>query len=94
MDYGLLVIGIALLGVSYLVGIKKQTWLLSGFNEKMIKNKSLLGTVAGMGFFLPLGLIVIVNSMVDYTYEGTVLVAAMLLLLTAVYIFINKKLLD
>ncbi|MFI8494619.1 hypothetical protein ACIGC1_17165 [Peribacillus butanolivorans] len=48
MDYGLLVIGIALLLVSYLVAVKKQTWLLV---EKMIKNKSLLGTITGGVFF-------------------------------------------
>ncbi|WP_281281382.1 hypothetical protein [Pseudalkalibacillus caeni] len=40
MDYGLLTIGIALLLVSFLVSVKKQTWLLAGFNEKNIKNKS------------------------------------------------------
>ncbi|MFA1713695.1 hypothetical protein ACDX66_18425 [Peribacillus frigoritolerans] len=51
MDYGLLAIGIALLLVSYLVAVKKQTWLLAGFNEKMIKNKSLLGKVTGGTFF-------------------------------------------
>ncbi len=50
MDYGLLIIGVALLVVSYLVGVKKQTSLLAGFNEKAIKNKELLGKVAG-GFF-------------------------------------------
>lgn len=51
MDYGLLLLGIVLLGISFLVGVKKQTWLLAGFNEKMIRNKSLLGTVTGLGFF-------------------------------------------
>jgi hypothetical protein len=56
--------------VSYLVGVKKQTWLLAGFNEKMIRNKSLLGTVTGLVFFLPLGLIVITNSLFDYAHEG------------------------
>ncbi|WP_349410596.1 DUF3784 domain-containing protein [Pseudalkalibacillus sp. SCS-8] len=94
MDYGLLIIGILLLVVSYLVGVKKQTWLLAGFNEKHIKNKSLLGRITGSGFFLPLGLIVIMNSILDYANEGTVLLVSMLLLLTAVYLFINKKLMD
>ncbi|MCA0149474.1 MULTISPECIES: DUF3784 domain-containing protein [Rossellomorea] len=94
MDYGLLVIGLALVLVSYLVGVKKQTWLLAGFNEKMIKNKSLLGTVTGLFFFLPLGLILIINSLIDYPYEGTILVVVMLTLLTGVYVFINRRLMD
>ncbi|MGD6846558.1 hypothetical protein [Rossellomorea aquimaris] len=33
MDYGLLAIGVALLLISYLVGVKKLTWLLAGFND-------------------------------------------------------------
>ncbi|MEI2664256.1 DUF3784 domain-containing protein [Rossellomorea sp. LJF3] len=94
MDFGLLMIGLALVLVSYLVGVKKQTWLLAGFNEKMIKNKSLLGTVTGLLFFLPLGLMVIINSFIDYAHEGTILVVVMLVLLTGVYVFINRRLMD
>ncbi|MFE0508082.1 hypothetical protein ACWF7H_27985 [Peribacillus butanolivorans] len=45
MDYWILV------SLFYLVAVKKQTWLLAGFNEKMIKNKSLLGTITGGVFF-------------------------------------------
>ncbi|WP_077623015.1 DUF3784 domain-containing protein [Sediminibacillus massiliensis] len=94
MDYGLLVIGIFLLLVSYLVAVKKQTWLLAGFNEKNIKNKSLLGKVTGGVFFLPLGLLVVIHSVIDYPYEVTVLVVTMLVLLTITYLFINRRLLD
>ena len=93
MDYGLLIIGIALLLVSYMVAVKKQTWLLAGFNEKHIKNKSLLGKVAGGISFLPLGLLVVIRF-IDYPYEATVLIIAMLVLLTITYGFINRKLLD
>ncbi|MGK7379141.1 DUF3784 domain-containing protein [Planococcus sp. 1R117A] len=94
MDYGLLIIGTAFLLVSYLVAVKKQTWLLAGFNEKNIKNKSLLGKIAGGVFFLPLGLLVVIHSFIDYTYEKTVLVIAMLALLTITYVIINKRLFD
>ena len=94
MDYGLLIIGIALLLVSYLVAVKKQTWLLAGFNERNIKNKALLGKVAGRLFFLPLGLLVVIHSFIDYPYEATVLIIAMLVLLTITYVFINRRLLD
>ncbi|WP_373894787.1 DUF3784 domain-containing protein [Virgibacillus natechei] len=94
MDYGFLVIGIALLLCSYLVAVKKQTWLLAGFNEKNIKNKSLLGKVTGGIFFLPLGLLVVIHSFINYPFEETVLVISMLVLLTTTYIFINRKLLN
>ena len=91
---GLWIIGIALLLVSYLVAVRKQTWLLAGFNEKMIKNKTLLGTVTGGVFFLSLGLLVVINSFIDYPYVLMVLIIAMLILLTIVYVFINRRLLD
>ncbi|MES1040845.1 hypothetical protein FOA20_15415 [Peribacillus simplex] len=94
MDYGLLIIGIALLWISFLVGIKKQMWLLAGLNEKRINNKRLLGKVTGGGFFLLLGLLIVINSMIDYPHEGTILILAILVLLTIVYVFINRRLLD
>ncbi|MET3196152.1 DUF3784 domain-containing protein [Gottfriedia sp. OAE603] len=94
IDYGLLIIGIVLLLITYLVAVKKQTWLLAGFNEKMIKNKSLLGKVVGGGFFLPLSLLIIFNSFIDYPYEVTVLMSVILILITIVYFIINRKLLD
>lgn len=94
MDYGFFIIGIALILVSYLVGVKKQTWLLAGFNEKNINNKSLLGKITGGIFFLPLGLLVIIHSFIEYPYEVIVLLISMLVLLTITYIFINRKLFD
>lgn len=94
LEYGLLVIGIALLLVSYLVAVKKQTWLLAGFNEKNISNKELLGKIAGGVFFLPLGLLVIFHSFIDYQYETTVLVIVMLVLLAITYVIMNKRLYD
>lgn len=66
VESGLLIIGLALLLVSYFVAVKKQTWLLAGFNEKAIKNKDLLCKVAGGGFFLPLGLLVVIHSFIEY----------------------------
>ena len=94
MNNGLLLIGIALLLVSYLTAKKEQNWLLAGFNEKNIKDKTLLGKITGGIFFLPLGLIIIIHSFIDYPYESLVLVIAMLVLLTITYIVINRKLLD
>ncbi|WP_273833946.1 DUF3784 domain-containing protein [Guptibacillus sedimenti] len=94
MDVGLFIIGIALLIVSYLVGVKKQTWLLAGFNEKMVKNKSLLGTLVGLLFFVPLGLLTIILSVVDFANEGTIIVVTMVILFGVVAVLINRRLLD
>ncbi|MCA0993353.1 DUF3784 domain-containing protein [Guptibacillus hwajinpoensis] len=94
MDVGLFIIGIAFLIVSYLVGVKKQTWLLAGFNEKMVDNKSLLGTIVGLLFFLPLGLLTIILSIVDFANEGTIIVVTMVILFGVVAVLINRRLLD
>ncbi|MCF3943789.1 DUF3784 domain-containing protein [Oceanobacillus alkalisoli] len=94
MNYGLFMIRIALLLISYLVAVKKQTWLLAGFNEKNIKNKFLLGKITGGLFFLLLGFSVMIHSFIDYPHEATVLVVAMLVLLSITYLVINRKLLD
>ncbi|WP_226659015.1 DUF3784 domain-containing protein [Guptibacillus hwajinpoensis] len=93
MNVGLFIIGIALLIVSYLVGVKKQTWLLAGFNEKMVENKSLLGTITGLLFFLPLGVIIIVMSIIDFKHKSLIILIAMVVLYAAVAILINRKLL-
>ncbi|WP_273851955.1 hypothetical protein [Guptibacillus spartinae] len=94
MNVGLFIIGMALLIVSYLVGMKKQTWLLVGFNEKIVENKSLLGTIVGLLFFLPLGILTIGISLVEFDYKGLVIGIAMVVLYAAVAIFINRKLLN
>ena len=93
MNVGLFIIGIALLIVSYLVGVKKETWLLAGFNEKMVENKSLLGTITGLLFFLPLGVIIIGMSIIDFKHKSLIILIAMVVLYAAVAILINRKLL-
>ncbi|WP_174613713.1 hypothetical protein [Virgibacillus ihumii] len=35
-------IGVLLIIFSYLIGVKKQTWLLSGFNQNRIRDKEKL----------------------------------------------------
>ncbi|WP_347551566.1 DUF3784 domain-containing protein [Pseudalkalibacillus hwajinpoensis] len=80
--------------IAYLTGVKEQTWLLAGFNEKAIKDKQKLGRAAGRMFFLPLGVVLIAHAFTSYPYEKIVLVSVMLILLTVVYVYINHKLLQ
>ncbi|WP_251552522.1 DUF3784 domain-containing protein [Neobacillus muris] len=40
-------IGIILLVLAYLVGVKKQTWLLSGFNQRRVKDQDKLAKLVG-----------------------------------------------
>ncbi|MFC7373209.1 DUF3784 domain-containing protein [Fictibacillus iocasae] len=92
MQVELMAIGAVMLLVSYMVGVRKQTWLLAGFNERNIKNKEALGTAAGAGFFLPLGLLLMTAGLIEIPQETRVLPYVILLLLLIVYVYIRRKL--
>lgn len=63
MDQPLLAIGIILIVLAYLVGIKKQVWLLSGYNQKRVKDKDKLAKlVGGYNFFA--GLVLVAASFI------------------------------
>ncbi len=93
MDKGLLAIGVLFLIIAFLVGVKKQTWLLAGFNEKNIGDKEALGKAVGGMFFLPLAVIIIAHSFLIYPHDKKVIVIIMVILLTNVYVYINRKVL-
>lgn len=43
INYLLIVIALLFFVVAYFVGIKKQTWMLAGFNEARIRDKDRIG---------------------------------------------------
>lgn len=47
MNLDLLMIGGILLILAFLIGVKKNTWLLSGFNEKRVSDKNKLSILVG-----------------------------------------------
>jgi len=47
MTKELIIVGAILLVLGFLVGVLKQTWLLSGFNEKRVENKGKLAKLVG-----------------------------------------------
>ncbi|MFH7819166.1 DUF3784 domain-containing protein [Neobacillus thermocopriae] len=47
MDTKVVVLGVIFLVLAYLVGVKKQTYWLSGFNQHRVKDKQKLGTIVG-----------------------------------------------
>lgn len=61
MDLNLIIFGILFLVLGYLIGVKKQTWLLSGFNEKRVKNKKKLSYLVG-GTLTFLGVVLIIGG--------------------------------
>ncbi|WP_100330723.1 DUF3784 domain-containing protein [Bacillus xiapuensis] len=63
MDYQVLVLGLIFLILAYLVGIKKQTHLLAGFNQHRVKDKKKLAELVGSVNFA-FGVILIVCSFI------------------------------
>ncbi len=56
--------GLILLALGFIIGVMKQTWLLSGFNEKRVSNKAKLSKLVG-SYNFAMGAIFIVASFVD-----------------------------
>lgn len=88
----LIFIGVLLVGLAYLIGVKKMTWLLSGFNERRVKNKEKLAYILGLYnlfvgiMFLAGGFIPIIN--LQY---GIIAVVVGYLLLIA---YVNKNMVE
>ena len=89
MDTNLLFFGMVLLVFAFFVGVKKQTWLLSGFNEKRVADKEKLTKLVG-GTNLVLGVILIVCGFIGFQepeYLAYLVVGVMLSLV----LFVNAK---
>ncbi|WP_374718231.1 DUF3784 domain-containing protein [Neobacillus sp.] len=52
MDAKVVVLGVIFLVLAYLVGVKKQTYWLSGFNQHRVRDKKKLGTIVGSYSFV------------------------------------------
>ncbi|MCD5323403.1 MULTISPECIES: DUF3784 domain-containing protein [Pontibacillus] len=57
-----LAIGIILLLFAFMVGVKKQTWLLSGFNQHRVRDKEKLSRLVGH-LDLSTGLVLILSGL-------------------------------
>ncbi|KAB8133618.1 DUF3784 domain-containing protein [Gracilibacillus oryzae] len=92
MNTDLLIIGGLLLLMGFLVGVKKQTWLLSGFNEKRVSNKDRLAKLVG-GFVGIMGVIFIIAGV--FSFQSVMILVAILFLgLFGLIIYSNVKLVD
>ncbi|WP_462411720.1 DUF3784 domain-containing protein [Neobacillus sp. Marseille-QA0830] len=61
----LLVFGILFLVLAYFVGVKKQTWLLSGFNHRRVRDQNKLSKLVG-SYNAIIGIAMLIAALVDY----------------------------
>ena len=85
----LIVMGFVFLLIGYLVGVKKITWLLAGYNEKRVKDKKKLAILVG-GTFAILGMGLLIFGFIGYKQAETIMMVAIGIILLEV-VYVNAK---
>ncbi|WP_350019568.1 DUF3784 domain-containing protein [Priestia flexa] len=65
MNQHLIIIAIILFTLAYLLGIKKQTWLLSGYNQKRVNDQDKLARLVG-SYNLIMGMIMLGGAFINH----------------------------
>jgi Domain of unknown function (DUF3784) len=65
MNHSFIIIAIILFILAYLIGVRKQTWLLSGFNEKHVRDKKKLSSIVG-SFNLIMGMVMVGGAFIKH----------------------------
>ncbi|KSU81058.1 protein of unknown function [Fictibacillus solisalsi] len=94
MNINLLIISLIFFVVAFLVGVKKQTWILSGFNEKRVRNKEKLAKITGFYLFLPLGLLILLSAFIDYPHQAKILPGVSIAYGVLMIIYVNEKMVE
>lgn len=92
MDTNLIIIGGIFLAFGYLVGVKKMTWLLAGFNEKRVTDKTKLSHLAGSTMAI-LGVILLGCGFIGLPNPEYIIMAVTAVLLLEI-VYVNMKLVD
>lgn len=92
MDINLVIIGVVFLVLSYLVGVKKQTWLLAGYNEKRVKEKNKLARLVGITMAL-LGVVLMISGLTGMKETEYLIMSVVAIILIEV-VYVNTKMVE
>ncbi|KSU89171.1 DUF3784 domain-containing protein [Priestia flexa] len=92
MDLNLIIFGILFLVLGYLIGVKKQTWLLSGFNEKRVKNKKKLAHLVG-GTLVFLSILLIIGGIIGWLTPEYIMIFVVAVMLGLIF-YVNIMLVE
>ncbi|MCY7494198.1 DUF3784 domain-containing protein [Bacillus safensis] len=92
MDVNLILFGVLFLALGFLVGVKKQTWLLSGFNEKRVKDKKKLANLVG-GTVALLGGVLIIGGIFSI-FPAEYLMYFAVAVMVGLVVYVNAKLVE
>lgn len=93
LQYELVLLALLFMFTAYAVGIKKQLWLLRGFQQSRIRDKEKLAETAGY-FFLNSGFFLLLNGLVHIPYQETFTPPAILAFGVCTIIYVQKTLVD
>jgi Domain of unknown function (DUF3784) len=65
MNNLLLITAAVLFALAFLIGVKKQTWILSGFNQQRVHDQDRLAKLVGSYTFI-IGLAMLVGAFIDH----------------------------
>lgn len=84
-----IILGSFLLISGYLIGIKKATWLLAGYNEKRVLDKDKLAAIVGITYAI-LGAILLLTGLLGLPFaELFALIAVGIIVLQIIYVQIK-----
>ncbi|MEO4055645.1 DUF3784 domain-containing protein [Solibacillus sp. CAU 1738] len=92
METNLIIISAIFLVFGFLVGVKKMTWLLAGFNEKRVTDKTKLSRLVGSTMAI-LGAVLLVCGLVGVANPDYFIMASIGIILLQI-IYVNMKLVE
>lgn len=92
MNQHLLFISIILLVLAYLVGVKKKIWLLSGYNQRRVKDKDKLANLVGNYNFI-MGIVMLGAAFIDHP-DTIVLIPILVIGYVVLIGYVNTKMVE
>lgn len=92
MNSSFLVIACILFILAYFVGVKKKTWLLSGYNQQRVKNKDKLSKLVGTYNFI-MGILFLGGSLINHP-DIEILVPILIIGYLVLIGYVNTKMVE
>ena len=92
MNQSFIIIAMILFVFAYLIGVKKQTWLLSGFNEQQVRDKDKLASLVG-SFNLIMGIIMVGGAFIKHP-DAQALIPIVVIGYVILIAYVNTKMVD
>lgn len=92
MNHSFIIIAIILFILAYLIGVRKQTWLLSGFNEQQVRDKDKLASLVG-SFNLIMGMVMVGGALIKHP-DAQALIPIAVIGYVILIAYVNTKMVD